>query len=155
VACAIDGIRPGTEEAFLPGEGGKARKISASVAARTRYGSRMKQQFYSEEAGRELDEGAESLEEMRFTSDFQQLAQDSARGRLDGKMAVLYFDGNGFGALQDEVCKTRKDVQAFDQLLRDRKRILLKSLLAEMRENDGWIRQDSGGAHYRLETLLW
>lgn len=155
-ACAIDGIRPGTSPVRLPGEE-TWRKISVSVRVRDEYGRRQKQAFYREEADQDLGgEDLESLDDMRFSRDFQDLAADSGKGRLDGKMAVLYLDGNGFGAIQKEHCLSAADAQRFDRTLQDGKRAMLAGVLAAIRENpEGWTLGEGESRFYRLETLLW
>jgi hypothetical protein len=153
-ACAIDGIRPGAHPWVLPGED-KPRGISTSVLVRTEYGREQKQLFYREEAALEPDGDSVKLDDMLFAQDFQDLAHDKEKGRLDGKMAVLYFDGNGFGAVQEEHCKTADDAKHFDRVLQNGKRAMLRGVLEAIQGKDeGWTFGDKKKV-YRLETLLW
>lgn len=152
--CAVDGIRPGSELDYLPGEGRQRKGVSISVKLRTEYGRKQKQAFYKEEAGEELD--GDFLEEMPFARDFHDLADDPSQGRLDGKMAVLHFDGNGFGEFQRKHCKTAGEARRFDEALQTQKREMLRSLLEEIHSQPtGWLSRGKSTVAYRFETLLW
>jgi len=90
---------------------------------------------------------------MAFAYDFQQIANDPSRGSLHGKMAVLHFDGNGFGALQRELCGTWRAQQQFDRSLREHRRRLLDGLLERIEASPAsWLGLEGT---YRFETLLW
>lgn len=139
--CTVDGLRPASPEKTRRGE-----RVSASVYARRRHGLRRKQDFYHREAGLEVTE--------EFSRDLERLASHAGRGSLDGKMAVLYIDGNAFGEIQRRHVKTRQDQRAFDHHLQTTRRAVLRHLVEEARGLAA-LREEGGTGAIRLETLLW
>ncbi len=87
--------------------------------------------------------------------DFAAIACSSsglAYGCLDGKMAVIYLDGNKFGEKQSKFCKSIKDQETFDKRLRvELQDETLKTLLLEISKRGEWVNFDK----LRLETLIW
>lgn len=154
--CLIDRVRPGSKTRTAPGGEG-TEWLSESVAVRTDHGRKAKQDFYERETGRPWN--------LAFAQDFQELAADGSRGKLDGKMAVLYLDGNHFGSLQRDLCKSPEKQKAFDQHLRELRRGFLTALLEGiMADPGGWkieltkqeeAKDPSLEWKIRLETLLW
>jgi hypothetical protein len=143
--CSEDKVRPATRTRTKPGEQGVTEWVSPSVAVRLDHGRDLKQAFYEKETGRPWD--------LAFAQDFQELAADDSRGKLDGKMAVLYLDGNHFGKVQQDVCMTAEKQQAFDGRLRELRRGFLTALLEEIAGNPlDWL---SLQGTQRFETLLW
>ena len=136
--CAIDGLRPADPNRRAPAGG----YLSPSVYVRREYGRQARQ----EGLGREL----ENASGCRFTRSFEELAGGRPVELAGGKMAVIYLDGNGFGALQaglDE--QGQKD---FDRTLASSRRDFLQQLLQKMRDDPGW---QSGRNVYRIEILVW
>jgi hypothetical protein len=94
----------------------------------------------------------------KFTNEFGELSgkdeQTTRLGNLDGKMAVIYLDGNQFGKRQT-ACETPDDLKRWDQAIQDKRQAVLKGLLEKMvDEEDGraWRRTNR---ELRIETLLW
>lgn len=142
--CHSDKVRPGTKTRNLPGGEGK-EWLSESVALRTDHGRAEKQAFYEDETGLPWD--------LVFAQDFQELAADDSRVKLDGKMAVLYLDGNHFGNIQRELCQSAEKQQQFDAHLRKLRRGFLIALLEQIEGNPlDWL---SLQGTQRFETLLW
>jgi hypothetical protein len=137
--CSIDMVRPAT----CPGPEGK---ISESTYQRREYGKKKK----------EIIEGLTGLTlTHNFPRDFNELTSENTakKSRLNNKMAVIYIDGNYFGKLQDDLCKTAKDQRAFDRLLKESRSQFLKNLFQNMESDSiGWL---SSGGNYRIEILLW
>lgn len=150
--CEIDRVRPAVNA--MPGPEG-TEKVSSSVYTRRVYGRQQKHRFYRELT--ELGEDVIKLEE--FAHDFEELSSDSNRNdNLNRKIAVLYLDGNGFGAIQDQYCQTISDQQKFDKTVQEYRKGFLAGLLEHVitvGEKD-WITYHSNArGRYRMETLLW
>jgi CRISPR/Cas system-associated protein Cas10 (large subunit of type III CRISPR-Cas system) len=142
VPCSTDLVRP---QSLLEKRFGKdGERISESVFQRRAYGKMNKQGFYEEETG------ISAL--ANFVSDLGGLSDDKSQGNLHHKLAVLYLDGNGFGALQT-ACKTPEELKKFDTDIKGKRRDFLKALFEEkiLKEN-GW---KTGIGEIRLEILLW
>lgn len=143
IQCEVDLVRPAvTVEDTAEGP----KKVSASVKTRRQYGRLEKQTFYTEQTGLAIDRD--------FSRDFDELTADPAKGNLHHKMAVIFLDGNGFGKLQDRLCRTPADQKDFDHAVQRCRREFLKSLLEDsvFRDVGGWVSQAD---RYRIETLLW
>ena len=145
-ACEIDHVRPATTE--MEGPQGELQYVSESVETRRVFGRIEKEGFYRGQAGVVAN----------FTRDLEMLAsEDSSSGKignLDGKMAVIYLDGNKFGKRQSN-CKTIEDLKKWDDAIQRKRRAVLKGLLEKMldeEEGRGWRRTDGA---LRIETLLW
>lgn len=93
----------------------------------------------------ESDEVEES-----FAKSFNEIAdgKDHPNRHLQNKIAVLYFDGNSFGKIQNELVKSAKDQQLFDSQIKAHRRGFLAWLLKQWQDE-----QDSD--KLRMETLLW
>lgn len=152
--CRLDRLRPATESD--PGKDDQQRMISRSVKRRREYGGqKQKAVFY---------EGLTGIKDRGFTREFNELTEIPwtelpAEGRwrvvprnLNNKMAVIYFDGNSFGKIQDAVARGQEAQRRFDDDLKSRRRRLLKEVLLAMGRDETWRTPDED---YRLETLLW
>ena len=136
--CDIDKLRPAR-----PARGDTPR-VSTSVAARQAKGRDAVQEFYSDFAG--VGDG------LRFVSNFEDLAADPKQGYLNGKMAVIYIDGNGFGRMRRTYCHDHTADIAWDTAIQARRRSLLHELVATVGAGQGWTTE---GGEVRLQTLLW
>ena len=138
--CAIDQVRPAA-----------SNSKSLSVDARSRAGRELRQRFYERELGEKTD--------LDFTDDTESLGHfDSAQeayasipANLNGKMAVFYADGNGFGKIQRD-CLTPEALRQWDTYLKDRRRRLLGELLGWLSNSPSAKTEDG---KLRFETLLW
>jgi len=157
--CTFDHVRPAaTTEHTTDG----LRRMSHSVAVRRKNGKERKQHFYADElrqlrgvgeAVDELDDLIAKVERAHFANDLETLTTDESRKSLHWKMAVLHFDGNGFGTRQ-RACQTPKAQHDFDVAVKTYRRELLRALLTDVfqsRENGWW----TASSEIRLETLLW
>jgi hypothetical protein len=150
--CKIDLVRPAVYRKNLKGE--TDVWISPSVHQRRRYGVRMKHHFYQEEL-RQLPDNQLDLQTFsNFSRDFTELAEDKTQGNLNGKLAIIYLDGNSFGKIQQD-CKTAKELREFDHYIKTCRRLFLRDLLTAMQSDEAWYFLDNGTPRYRLETLLW
>lgn len=156
--CEADRLRPVAEGCYgkpRRGTGRGSHRVSRSVWDRREFGRAQKQAFYQDETGERFPGG--------FSEDFEGLSGDPGAepapdgALLAGKMAVLYFDGNGFGALQDRLCTTARLQRGFDDTLRRLRRELLRELLAAAGSDPAFLEEAEEGepARLRFETLLW
>lgn len=144
--CPVDRVRPGTEAET---KDDNDVSVSASVRERRDYRRARRQSFYQDEIGLEIpDEDWE-----RFAHSFHDIVAkypaDTPEAKhnppsnvpeaLHNKMAVLYFDGNHFGKIRDNL-----GAKAFGDLLKPLRRDLMQRILEVV----------PGGVR-RIETILW
>ncbi|MBI1763957.1 MAG: hypothetical protein HYR56_21235 [Acidobacteria bacterium] len=140
--CEIDLVRAATRDVSAPEN--KTWRVSESVATRRQVGQQLKQKFYEEHIGRPL--------QRNFTHELNELTEDKAKGNLNGKMALIYLDGNQFGFIKRSVSNSRAEWLKFDQTVQSYRRAMLEGLLDCMEADSDW--QTCKGKH-RVETLLW
>lgn len=140
VACALDGIRPASSQQH------QKEYISASVARRLRFGREKRQNFY-------VDELAEpQLAGLDFTDDLASLAYSKNYANLNQKIAVLYFDGNSFGKLQQKYCNTAEKRREFDESIAKWQGDFLRKLLNQAKTDPEFMTENQ---KIRLEVLMW
>lgn len=141
--CELDGVRPAKHRSR---KGPKELEVSDSVGVRREYGKEEKRALVRETA----DEIGLAIAP---SEDFEDIAidDDGKFGNLGNKMAVLFLDGNDFGAIQNEVCRTPKTQKAFDEALQARAKEVLRTVmkLASARP-ERWQRK----GRLRLEVLM-
>lgn len=115
--------------------------VCPSIYERWQYGQDQKWRFYFQRTQLKYD----------FVQSFNELSDDKSQDNCHNKIAVLYFDGNGFGKHQAK-CQTPEALQAFDQNIQDQRNGFLKQLL-EIMANDADCQTKAW--ELRLETLLW
>ncbi len=151
--CAFDFVSPATRTF-----GGVV--MGDSVCVRREKG-RDKKNWYCKKCG--LQEKSDDWKHFpQPAPDFSTIACSSdgeQYGYLDGKMAVIYLDGNHFGKLQRDFCNTVEQQQEFDKKIRvEFQDATLKTLLNEMQADKDWLNipdEPDIPASLRLETLLW
>ena len=82
---------------------------------------------------------------------------------LEGKMAVIYIDGNKFSRQIQKSAIDSDTYRSIDTHLRDRRANLMRSFISRMKEDDrrywrvGRTASDSNTSHdaLRFETLMW
>lgn len=187
---AFEHGRPGTVAVPLPKDKGRPRvltgdgddtltdaetetaapkRLSFAVAAKREYGRTARQKFYAHELGSDalLTKNGDrlgfvdSLEDMPH-ADWTKDALKAMPQSVRNKIAVVYADGNGFGAIREQV-----GVEAFSKALAPLRKALLKAIIT-------WFVGHARGAKYdelfliesekrhgrvrrglRLETLMW
>ncbi len=92
--CYLDGWRPGVT-AFTVDEDAPNARISRATAFRRERGRSIKHSLFRELLG--VDAKAA---DWPSAPDLGTLAQDPAKGNLNGKIAYIHIDGNGFGHLR-------------------------------------------------------
>lgn len=144
------------------------RHLSLSVFQRREYGRRKKQRYYLDGLSDALQN---RLAEYRFVPDIETLCENPDYGNLNGKMAVIYIDGNGFGKHQDRHLQKAIDAktdgiaaqQEFDACIQTWRNQFLEDIITKMLDGklpDAVTRfheEDSvrNFPAIRLETLLW
>ncbi len=132
--CEKDKLRPaGTEN------------VSASVRVRRDRGRDGVQNLYGDVGA--LDPG----DPEKFVRDFESLSSDPTQGILNGKMAVIYIDGNQFSAHRRTHCKDADRERAWDIGLKSHRREMLRALLHDAASCDDFM----NGQRLRFQTLLW
>lgn len=142
--------------------------VSASVDARRRYGRTARSAFYESEIGRDPWHG--------FADSFHDLVERSHQllkhlpPALEGKMAVIYLDGNKFTPIRERVVfrsgavvsEVRQRHGAFATALRNARRAMLNELLADLLHDGAMLyspqqpqRREDARDRLKLETLLW
>lgn len=131
--CPVDRIRPAelADQEDL---------VSASVKARRVYRRKVRRAFYTDTIG---VSPASMPKADAMSHSFENIVKAPGRGAapeaLRNKLAVLYFDGNGFTALRNEI-----GVETFSAKLKDLRRDLMeKKMIPAM-----------GGLEF-AETILW
>lgn len=163
-----------------PGKRVKGKPASASVQARQRMGRDDKTSFYREQVRRGLEaakllvtDKAQSLakaqrtldlQSMPVAMDFGELVADPPPGlppNVEGKLAVLFMDGNGFGRLRQrcaEIPDPQRSFQAFRRFcltLEQNNAIILGDLVDWMLQAPGFTQGADADRRLRFETLLW
>lgn len=139
-ACAMEGIRRAHRIVPKPPKGYQDKKLSEACIARFEYGRDKRASLYKTE----LD----SDEELPFSEAFEDIVSGADYGNLSNKLAVVYFDGNGFSNLQRKYVKSAADQIDFDNKIKTLRREFLRELI------DQW-KNPKENKIIRLETLLW
>jgi len=163
--CSVDMIRPAAVSNRSRNR--EKQRVSRSVKARVDFGRRAKQEFYARELG--LDPASVPRDPVAW--DFRQIAargpcrasgdrqEPDALRHLHDKIAVLYVDGNAFGAIQRASCNDVMRQQAWDEHVQGMRRAALHSIWERAWQDPQWQgilgKKDGQATYLRLETLLW
>lgn len=173
IACEKDLVRPALAES--PGPEGRTLSVSESVRVRREYGQRQKQAFYQERIRRDLPvEDQSTFRSPRsFVRELESLS--TARRRrtsginvraevtgLDGKMAVIYLDGNSFGKIQQAFCSDEFRQKTWDASLKASRAKVMHLFFQDKHDPDtasavDWYfhERQSNEYQFQVETLLW
>ena len=132
-------MRPATTRRYFKNH--KYDFVSKSVNQRRKYGLVKKRTFYKKVTGIDA----------KYSQDLGELSESAKKGILDGKIAFIYIDGNGFGDIQ-RGSKTAGVQKQFDENTRHGREKLLTAILEQIRNNPDWLTDDG---KVRIETLLW
>ena len=142
----------------------KSRKLSYSVHRRWDQGKDLKHSYYFKEG--DINE-SEKLKGYMFSQNFEELAKTTDYRKLNGKIAVVYMDGNGFSKIQKSLLESvsidqQNDKQIeFDQEIQQKRAKFLHDLLLEMTSKDldsyfsYAVQEQVPKKTIRFETLLW
>jgi hypothetical protein len=151
--CEIDLLRPATVETpkHL-----RFKRVSEHAEWRWLYGRDRKQNFYQDEM-RRADPDSPINTDLGYSQDFEDLCGDSVNwGNLRDKMALIYVDGNKFGAIGQN--DTTSVYSRYSNELRKAQAAILRQLITQKAALDpDWqvIDQEKKRGLIRLETLLW
>ena len=171
--CALEGRRVADSGPEVELKG-RPCALSETVRRRLKRGRRLRSEIYlrilerdlcSQDDHDRLREMRGRLAGMRFSDDLEGLARCDAFRALNNKIAVIYLDGNRFGAIQRQCAKTPAEQIRFDRDLRRLRARLLMDLLEPLLPApaglSGWLetivtpRAAHDSPALRLETLLW
>jgi len=139
--CELDLMRP-----TPPG-----KVNSESSEARREYGRERKQNLYADILMKDAGIAKADIQKVVYANELSDIAGKSGGyGNLQDKMAVLYLDGNKFGALQKG--KPIEEQRRFSFGLRKHQAEFLWALLDQRVWGErSWMNAEK----VRLETLLW
>ncbi|WP_058558230.1 hypothetical protein [Thiohalocapsa sp. ML1] len=148
----FDDLRPASADLRLDGD----KTASASVYARAELGREQKDAFLHWASG---------VPDLAYARSFEDIAPGAgdlpAGDPLLGKLGVLYFDGNGFGAHQAR-CDSEHRLRAFDDMVTAFRRNWLAELIHRLADHPhAWHRpaprrgKPPEPPRLRLELLLW
>lgn len=147
VPCEVDGIRPAIK--YIPIQT-EEKMMNEFAALKFKHGKEQRNDLYNFE----LSNLFETVT-FEFTDNLEDLADDEDNGKKQGnlykKIAVVYFDGNGFSKIQNKLATTDNEQQEFDREIKSKRRQFLAKLLMNAKGED-WFFKDK---QLRLETLLW
>lgn len=146
--CDFDHLSPGAKKTIKK----QQRHIGESAKLRFEYGRDRRQKFYQEELKGFNDLPAINLDALKFTDDLHELSHNPGFENLSDKIALIYFDGNGFSAEQRDYGKTVSAQKNFDAGVREKRRAFLADLIT-CAADDPHFRTDAG--ELRLEVLTW
>ncbi len=148
LVCEIDLISPAkNRKEPIKGEN---KFVSERVFQRREYGKTQKQIFVKNEI-QEINKELKEEINKYFAYHLDSLTNNSAKGNLHHKMAVIYLDGNDFGKEQRTL--DVEDLKNFDQLKTKFQREFLSSLVNKVISEEDWV--DNDKQHYQMEILLW
>lgn len=154
--CAWDNLRPAAGHDQLDA-------VSRFSKIRYEFGRSQKKRFVNNQTRVDDEQQNPGLAGLNFdyTNDLHEIADAASSGikagNLQGKIAVIYFDGNGFGKVNKG--KTASDYTRFDCTILNKRRQWLRSLLEEYGDDPNFVAQVGKGESMRkvvrLELLLW
>ncbi len=175
-ACQWDGVRPAKSGSLTRKENNEDQSYHLSPSVVSRYfsgrtyqgkdGSKevdvqtIKQAFIKTETDNEIDEF--------FTYDLEQLGSFPTHAKpfsnfsnLNNKMAVIYIDGNGFGARRKALA-TSEDYKNFDDAILDARKTFLTDLFDTWKNREAFLNRHidttkdrQNKPHCRFELLQW
>jgi hypothetical protein len=141
--CFLNGVLPAVTQDKI---GDKEESISRSVDLRRQNGIRLRNNIYNKVLG-------EDISELSVTSDLEELSACKEAGKLDGKIAFIYLDGNRFGKIRDQKCKNLENYSDFHKKIRSELRNpALEKVLKFAMKTRSFLTDDN---KLRIETLLW
>jgi hypothetical protein len=84
-----------------------------------------------------------------------ELAIDSSKGILNGKIAFIHIDGNSFGRIRNKKCLTPETRKRFDERVQKCREAFLVDLRSTAYADPDFHRSKNGKDVLRLEVLLW
>ncbi len=172
----LDDIRPATEREDMLGppepeagrEQGSPMVLSDTTFQRRKYGQDRKRHFYESRGMWDEAPWARDFPVHKgdYVNDFDQLSSHPEKGRVNGKIALLYLDGNKFGRIANS-CRTPEEIGAWSSTVQANQNSFLHWLLSVRASGvqtswhwSGKTRTNSGEEvtkhrALRIETLVW
>ncbi len=165
-ACLWDGVRPATS-IMKRRENGERKSYPLSPSVQTRYlGGRrlhgredevvdhLKRNFIATETEKRIDRSY--VFDLEQLTDFSPEAEPFVRfSNLQGKMAVIHIDGNGFGNVKAGL-KSKEAYREFDDRLQEDRRRFLIDLFDRWGEEKAFLNDRLEGVERcRFELLQW
>jgi len=150
-ACDIDGVRPGV---YPDKKGDQDIKVSTAVRDRKKEGRGLRKSLYEALLKDSFPALLQENDDI-VTDDLETLSSRKGAGKLDGKIAFIYLDGNRFGRTREEKCRDAELYREFQETVQDKlRKPALRQILefALKPENSTFLTDDR---RIRLETLLW
>ncbi len=146
-ACSLDGVRPGVHEI------GEDEIQSTAVFLRRKRGREFKHKIYKEILRSNWDEKFIESEVVGFTKHLEELSTNPKQGKLNGKIALIYLDGNRFGAMRDALCKDEDFFRQFQEHIQGNlRKPALKAVLDRAAGDANFQTQDG---KIEFEMLMW
>lgn len=145
--CGINGILPGSEARQYYND--DPVNVSSSVLKRRTAGREAKRSIFIR-AGSRFDSDPAS-KKSRNAPDLASLCKNPSMGRLNGKMAVIYADGNDFGKTRRESVQSWEDLQRWDACAGNLRTELIDNMLQRIRPSS----KNSDADGFPFEVLLW
>lgn len=146
---------------------GKQRELSSSVCKRLEHGRKLRQNFYfddvvNKDQDKKRSDLLNTLNDVSFCDDFEELAGNPNYKKLNNKIAVIYMDGNSFSKKQRLLLTKLADDQLnaqklFDDKIQKGRDNYLLNVLTKLKDDENALipSSDSDNKKIRLETLLW
>ena len=144
--CPMNGVLP-ADASIKRSDGDVA--VSAAVQGRFYRGCDLRNNLYKKLLGKTGTTNA------KFTNDLETLAGKTEDGVTQDKIALIHLDGNSFGTIKADHCKTLIDLKDFNDVIQNtiQEPALGRLLsLATRPENNGFRTKDK---KVRIETLMW
>ncbi|WP_155237931.1 hypothetical protein [Teredinibacter turnerae] len=162
------GVRVATKQIQLQNQNQLAAEIDD---VRAKFGKNKRRELYQAELLRAREHLNAPYEQrligdgFTVTHSLNRLAHCDAMGNLNHKLAVIYFDGNGFSKIQNDTVKSDADQIEFDALMQNSRSLFMYELVSLYekagRGNERYFyhqkANNNDGEEYqaRFETLLW
>lgn len=145
--CEMNGVRPADDKINR-----RQGDIAVSVAVKKRFekGRDLRDELYWKLLG-------ETERKTQFTRDLESIAGITKSGATEEKIALIHLDGNRFGKIRAESCRTLKDFKDFNNFIqKEIQEPSLKRLLAfATNPKNTSFRMRNDDKKVRLETLMW
>ncbi|WLE99158.1 MAG: hypothetical protein QTN59_10025 [Candidatus Electrothrix communis] len=163
--CAWDNIRPvqrddsPDREKVKRSQGAVLPHVSLFADIRHTYGREQKKDFIKEEINEKTKGVAGPQCDYDYTWNLQTLSHHPDFTHCNGKIAVLYFDGNSFGKIQKN-CTSKDELKRFDNEIQSKRREFLRQLAEDANRDKDFCAVDQQLGQrienaIRLEVLLW
>ncbi|TDM08357.1 MAG: hypothetical protein C4K60_02520 [Ideonella sp. MAG2] len=157
VVCQLDQVRPAVMALKGKSRDEPDTPVSWPVAVRRLEGRVWRQKLFKHLLSQDFSAADDAVDDAppvrdlleRFSNDLESLTKDGNK-RLDGKMALLYADGNSFGKIA-QACQTPEQLRRWDNALQGARKQFLAKLLDLVRQR----RDASGGTALQIEVLMW